>query len=106
MCEAWLRRWGVYVDQRKWREVFEYRQTSRQVSRGALPDAETYDRMVLVKSCSVLRATYQIRLLTYMAQRDSKQLVIHMRKGSKLHASLLELRRTTGNTIQVKRDIR
>jgi len=44
--------------------------------RAALPDAETADAVYLVKNVSILRATYQIRLLAYLAAARGKRLVL------------------------------
>ena len=81
--------------------VFRY--TGHQVPRGARPDAETYDKLYLIKNVSELRATYQVRLLAYRAQQEGKKLVIRLPKGAKQHSSLRMLRRECGNRIKVER---
>ena len=81
----------------------EFRETKHQVSRGSRPDAAAHDKIVLIKRCSELRATYQIRLLTYMAKQQGRKLVIELPKESKIHKSLRELKKTAGATLRVER---
>ena len=69
----------------------EFRRTKHQVARGAKPDGETVDRLLLIKRTSELRATYQIRLLTYRAIQEGKELVIEIPKECKVHSGLREL---------------
>jgi hypothetical protein len=69
----------------------ETKQTRHQVARGARPDAETYDKLLLMKRVSELRATYQIRLLTHRAVQERKRLVVEVPKGCKIHDTLREL---------------
>ncbi len=82
---------------------FEYQYTQSQVARGTRADAETWDALVLFKRCSLLRATYEVRLLTYLAASSGKKLIIELPKGAKLDKSLQELRRVSGSTIKVRR---
>ncbi|WP_426732695.1 hypothetical protein [Myxococcus faecalis] len=49
---------------------------------------------------SILRATYQIRLLAFRAVEIRKRLVLVVPKHCKFHSSLKTLIRTTGRTIQ------
>ena len=56
----------------------ETKHTIRQVARGAMPDAEAFNRMYLVKNVSSLRATYQIRLLAFKAVEKGMQLVLRV----------------------------
>lgn len=56
----------------------QYRQTKHQVARGTRPDEETFDRFLLIKRASTLRATYQIRLLASSAVQKGKKLVIEI----------------------------
>ncbi|WP_408891318.1 hypothetical protein ACJ2CR_16940 [Myxococcus faecalis] len=74
--------------------------TRHQVPRGTRPDAETNDKLYLIKSVSILRATYQIRLLAFRAVEIRKRLVLVVPKHCKFHSSLKTLIRTTGRTIQ------
>ena len=81
----------------------EMRQTKHQVARGTRPDAETFDRLLLIKRVSELRATYQIRLLTYRAIQEGRKLVVEVPKGCKLHSGLLELKRQHPENIAIVR---
>lgn len=78
----------------------DFKYTRHQVPRGTRPDAETSDKLYLIKNASVLRATYQIRLLALRAVELRKKLVLRVPKSCKFHPSLKTLIRTTGNTIK------
>jgi hypothetical protein len=77
--------------------------TRHQVPRGTRPDAEANNRMYLIKSASVLRATYQIRLLLYMAEKTRKKLVLRVRKDCRLAPDLAELRGEHSNTLLIEK---
>lgn len=79
------------------------RYTPHQVARGTRADAEKGDRLYLLKNVSMLRATYQIRLLLYMAQVARKKLVLRVPKICKLASDMTELRREHPNTLIVER---
>lgn len=59
--------------------------------RGALPDAETPDRIYLVKNVPFLRATQQIRLLAAKAALSGKRLVLLAPADCRFDESLREL---------------
>jgi len=67
------------------------RRIDDRVPRGALPDAETEDALYLFKHTSTLRATYQVRLLTYLAASRKKKLIIRVPQGFTPAPSLLAL---------------
>ena len=79
------------------------RYTRHQVPRGARADAEAFDRVVLVKNVSVLRATYQIRLLAFKAADERKKLVITVPQGCKIDRTLRDLAEQLPRTIRVER---
>lgn len=54
----------------------EFRRTRHQVPRAARPDAVKGGRWYLIKNLPVMRLTYQVRLLAFMAQQNSARLVI------------------------------
>lgn len=70
------------------RSDLEWRMTRHQVARGSRPDAETSDKLFLIKQVSELRATYQIRVLAYRASQERRTLVIVLPKQSKVHSDL------------------
>jgi hypothetical protein len=74
--------------------------TRHQVPRGSRPDAETMDKIYLIKNVSILRATYQIRLLVFKAVDGHKKFVLKVPKACQLHNSLKELIKMTGKTIK------
>jgi hypothetical protein len=78
----------------------ELKYTRHQVPRGSRPDAETNDKIYLVKNVSTLRATYQIRLLVLKAAESHKKLMLKVPLSCGFHASLKDLIKVTGNTIK------
>jgi len=78
----------------------ELKYTRHQVPRGSLPDAETIDKIYLIKRVSVLRATYQVRLLVFKAIQTHKKLVLKVPGACQFHTSLKELIKLTGRTIE------
>ena len=77
----------------------ELKYTRHQVPRGALPDAETLDKIFLIKNVSTLRATYQVKLLAFKATQSYKKLVLKVPGRCQFHASLKKLIKATGNKI-------
>jgi hypothetical protein len=59
-------------------EAGDIRTTHSRLPRGARPDGITEDAAHLIKLVSVLRLTYQIRLLTFLTGERWGQLVIHV----------------------------
>ncbi len=58
--------------------------------RAARADAESDDSLYLIKMCSQLRVTYQIRLLAFQASQCGKQLVLCVDRDCQLHPSLAD----------------
>ena len=73
--------------------------TRHQVPRGARADSEKFNRLYLVKNVGVLRATYQIRLLTFRAVSEGLKLVLRVPKSCQFHSSLINLMKSTGAVI-------
>jgi hypothetical protein len=69
----------------------EFKYTRHQVARSARPDAEAFNRMYLIKNVSKLRATYQIRLLSFKAVEDGTTLVIRVPSSCEFDGSLRKL---------------
>jgi hypothetical protein len=82
----------------------EFRYTKNQVARGALPDTETYNQLILIKRCSCLYATYQIKLLTYLSREKHKKLVIEIKKDTKIHNSLKKFIEMNNEFVKIKRN--
>lgn len=74
--------------------------TRHQVPRGTRPDAEAMGNIYLIKNVSMLRATYQVRLLAFKAVEERKRLVLKVPKSCQFHSSLKALIRSTGSTIK------
>lgn len=81
----------------------EFEMTTRQVARGARPDAEVDNRMYLIKNVSELRATYQIRLLLYRAVQTGSKLVLDVPKACKFSESLKSLIKEHRRNLEVIR---
>jgi hypothetical protein len=78
----------------------EFKYTRHQVPRGSRPDAETIDKIYLIKNVSLLRATYQIRLLAFKAVESRKKLILKVPPTCQCHVSLEALIKMTGKTIK------
>jgi hypothetical protein len=74
--------------------------TRHQVPRGSRPDAETMDKIYLIKNVATLRATYQLRILLFKAVEYHKKLVLKIPKTCQLHASIKELIKVNEKTIK------
>lgn len=81
----------------------QVRYTKHQVPRSARADAETFDRLILLKNVSILRATYQIKLLAYRALETEKKLVIVIPQHSKMDRTLRDLIKELPKVIRVER---
>ena len=82
----------------------EIRYTKHQVARGTRPDAETSDnKLWLIKRVSELRATYQIRLLTFRAVQEGRKLVIEAPKGCRVHRRLRDLTKQYPENVTIVR---
>ena len=77
--------------------------TKHQTLRGTKPDAEIGNKIYLIKNVSQLRLTYQIRMLTYMAQTRGMRLAIRIPKSTVIHQSLLEFVLETNDIIIFER---
>lgn len=78
----------------------ELKYTRHQVPRGSRPDAETIDKIYLVKNVTMLRATYQIRLLVFKAVESHKKFMLKVPPACQFHPSLKSLIKMTGKTIK------
>jgi hypothetical protein len=68
--------------------------------RGTRPDAETAQRIYLVKQVQVLRATYQVRLLALKAAEQGKQLVLQVPRSCRFDRALADLAAAMPTVIQ------
>jgi len=80
-----------------------FRYTPHQVPRGARVDAESFDKLLLIKNVSVLRATYQIRLLLFRAIEVRKKLVIVVPKHCVVHRTLRDLVREHSKIVRIEK---
>ena len=78
----------------------ELKYTRHQVPRGSRPDAETTDKIYLIKNVSTLRATYQVRLLAFKALQSQKGLIIRVPRSCRFDSSLEGLIKGTGKIIR------
>lgn len=79
----------------------EIKQTRHQVARGARPDGEMFNSLLLIKRVSDMRATYQIRLLVYRAVQEGKKLVIELPVGCRIHEGLRELTKQHPKNVKI-----
>lgn len=68
--------------------------------RGTCPDAETSERITLIKAVTLLRATYQVRLLALKAAETGKILVLKVPAACNFDSSLNRLIRSAPGLIQ------
>lgn len=69
----------------------DFKHTKHQVARGTRPDAIEGDTLILLKRLGLLRATYQVRLLIFMAHQQQLKLRIMLPKAAKLDPALRAL---------------
>ncbi len=69
----------------------KFRYTRHQVARGAMADAVVDGNQFLIKNVMMLRATYQIRLLAYLASTTRKKVVLMLPRDAVYHSSLRDL---------------
>lgn len=81
----------------------EFKYTKHQVARGTKPDAEIGDKLYLIKRVSILHATYQIRLLTYLAATQNKKLIIKVPIDYKKGNSFKQFLAENKNVIKVEK---
>lgn len=81
----------------------KYRYTKHQVARGTRSDAELHGMLYLIKGCSTLRLTYQIRLLTYQAAQRHIKLTINVPKLCKIQPCLRDFQREHATTIRIQK---
>ncbi len=72
--------------------------------RGALADARDEQHLYLMKFPSVLRATYQIRLLTFMAMKQKKKLVVTISTHTKISDDLARLEAKAAGALIFRRE--
>ena len=78
----------------------ELRRTRHQVPRASRPDAATGDRWYLMKNVPLMRLTYQVRLLAYLAQQNAARLVVVLPSGTRLSADMQAFAQVNSVTIE------
>jgi hypothetical protein len=76
------------------------REQPRQTPRGFLPDADGQDGLILFKTCSRLRLTYEIRIATFMARQAQKKLNLIIPPSTTISADLRAFADTWGICIE------
>lgn len=66
----------------------ELRYTAHQVPRGSRPDAVGPGRWYLIKNVPLMRLTYQVRLLAYLAQQNPARLVVVLPPAARVSKDL------------------
>src|SRR5262245_12346556 len=80
-----------------------YRYTRHQVARGTRADAERNGTYYLIKNCSVLRLTYQISLLTYLAATKQWKLIIDVPKRCVIDSSLRSFQKEHLKVVRIEK---
>ncbi|MDO3700957.1 hypothetical protein Q3W71_04600 [Micromonospora sp. C28SCA-DRY-2] len=81
----------------------DVRYTKRQVARGSRPDVAVDGTAYLLKRVSHLRLTYQIRLLTFMAEESGERLVIRVPRQATTSDDLREFVRQHRRYVRIER---
>ena len=68
--------------------------------RSILPDAVKDDAVFLIKACSDLRLTYEVRLATFMAQQSGRRLEVVMTNDYQISPALSAYAGKYGLTIR------
>jgi hypothetical protein len=87
----------------EFRDAMQFRYTRHQVPRGVRADSETFDKIVLVKNVSTIRATYQVRLLAFKAVETGKKLVIIVPKHCRVDRTLREFMKELPKKVRVEK---
>jgi hypothetical protein len=84
-------------------ESMNHRYTKRQTPRETLPDAQTNADLYLFKNVKMLRATYQVKLLTFLASEAGKNLIIDVPEFFTPHSTLSGLMKEFPKTIRLQK---
>jgi hypothetical protein len=79
------------------------RYTKHQTARGARADAESREKLFLLKNVSHLRLTYQIRLLAFSVSESRKRLIIQVPKPCMIHTSLRDFVNQFSRSVSIER---
>ena len=71
--------------------------------RGILPDALDDTRVVLLKACTYLRLTYEIRTATFMAKKQNRTLVLACKKVCRFSPELESYLTQWAGIVQIHR---
>lgn len=71
-----------------------------EIPRGILPDAIDGPDVILIKACSSLRLTYEIRLATFMARKAGGKVRLMVREDCFLDPALMEFAATHGLLVE------
>ncbi|WP_454703480.1 hypothetical protein [Achromobacter pestifer] len=77
--------------------------TAHQTPRGAKPDGQFGNKIYLIKNVSKMRLTYQIKVLSYMAESQGKILIIQLPKQAAVHKSLKDFVRELARFVKIER---
>ena len=79
-----------------------FRYTSHQVPRGSRPDAVSGRDWYLFKNVSLLRLTYQLRLLTLLASEEGSRLHVRVPEGYRLSADMRDFARGHKRVLRIE----
>jgi hypothetical protein len=83
--------------------MIDLRYTRHQVPRGSRPDAVSGAAAYLFKNVTLLRLTYQIRLLTFLAAERGQRLVIRLPRAARLSSDLRRFVKDNSSVLKVER---
>lgn len=80
-----------------------YKYTRHQVPRGTRADAQQGNAYYLFKAVSVMHATYQVRLLAYLAWKEKKKLIIQVPQRCRKSETLERFMKDHPNLVRFER---
>jgi hypothetical protein len=83
--------------------LVQFRYTHHQVARGSRPDGQDRETAHLVKNVLELRLTYQVRLLTFLAQGSGKRLLISIPRSARISRDMRAFLEENKATVKVRR---
>ena len=81
----------------------EFKYTIHQVPRTSMADAIVNNKFYLIKNCLELKATYQIKMLLFIAQNKKSKLILKIKKECVLSAELKELAKNNKLSFKIEK---
>jgi hypothetical protein len=81
----------------------KYRYTRHQVARGTKADADRGDTLYLLKYVTLMRLTYQIQLLTFLAKDSGRTLVLRLPRNCVVHPTLKAFQKEHSKVLRIEK---